>query len=206
MSVLEELPAVTGRGCAASRGGTGKQIPTAEGCGVVTPTARKVVLVPFPFSDLSQSKVRPTVAASNTPKEMLVKKRLVLGSLLLLLCSSSGCSSNSADSLMTEEIKNLNELAEALETKAPEAKVNELQSKLRDTNKKIEALKLSEDEKKKLVERHRDEMAKASMRFAKASMNKAFGQGFPGMQDPSKMPVIPGAGGVPAGYPGAAKE
>jgi mRNA interferase MazF len=32
---------------------------------VVTPTAGEVVLVPFPFSDLSQSKVRPAVCLAN---------------------------------------------------------------------------------------------------------------------------------------------
>jgi mRNA interferase MazF len=32
---------------------------------VVTPTAGEVVLVPFPFSDLSQSKVRPAVSLAD---------------------------------------------------------------------------------------------------------------------------------------------
>jgi mRNA interferase MazF len=32
---------------------------------VVTPTAGEVVLVPFPFSDLSQSKVRPSVCLAD---------------------------------------------------------------------------------------------------------------------------------------------
>jgi mRNA interferase MazF len=33
---------------------------------VVTPTAGSVVLVPFPFSDLSQAKLRPAVALANS--------------------------------------------------------------------------------------------------------------------------------------------
>ena len=107
----------------------------------------------------------------------------------------------------------MNDLAEALETKAPEAKVNELKKQLEETDKKLQALKLSDDEKKKLVERHKDELTKASMRLAKAGMNKAlgdfgkiFGEGFPGMPDPGKVPGFPGAGEVPPGFPDAGKK
>ncbi|MSR33060.1 MAG: MazF family transcriptional regulator [Gemmataceae bacterium] len=35
------------------------------GCGVGTPAAGEVALVPFPFSDLSQSKVRPAVCLAD---------------------------------------------------------------------------------------------------------------------------------------------
>jgi hypothetical protein len=126
-----------------------------------------------------------------------VRKLLVLGSLLLVLCGVSGCGAN-ADSLIKEQIKAMNDLAEALETKAPEAKVNEVQKKLEVTDKKLQALKLSDDEKKQLTERHKDEMTKASMRLAKAGMNKTigdfgkvFGEGFPGMPASDKMPGFP---------------
>ncbi len=36
---------------------------------MVTPTAGEVVLVPFPFSDLSQSKVRPAVCLADAGRE-----------------------------------------------------------------------------------------------------------------------------------------
>jgi mRNA interferase MazF len=45
------------RGSSASGG----LAPSGGGCRVVTPATGEVVLVPFPFSDLSQSKVRPAV-------------------------------------------------------------------------------------------------------------------------------------------------
>ena len=35
---------------------------------MVTPTIGSIVLIPFPFSDLSQSKLRPTVILANAGK------------------------------------------------------------------------------------------------------------------------------------------
>jgi hypothetical protein len=65
----------------------------------------------------------------------------------------------------------------------------------------LAALKLSEDEKKKPVERHQDELQKAGMRLAQAGMNRTMGDfgkmlggqgpGIPGGQMPA-MPVGPG--------------
>ncbi|MBI4521861.1 MAG: type II toxin-antitoxin system PemK/MazF family toxin [Gemmatimonadetes bacterium] len=39
--------------------------PARGRCGVVTPSAGGIVLVPFPFSDLSQAKLRPAVALAD---------------------------------------------------------------------------------------------------------------------------------------------
>jgi hypothetical protein len=146
-----------------------------------------------------------------------MRKLFGLASLFLVVCGVSGCGAN-ADGLVKEEIQTMNDLADALENKAPEAKVSELKKKLEDTDKKLQALKLSGADKKKLVERHQEELMKASMRLAKAGMSKALGdfgmrsgQGFPGLPDPTKMPAFPnagkGAGGVPVppGFPGAGK-
>src|SRR5215208_7134732 len=43
----------------------GRLEPAGGGRGVVAPSAGEVVLVPFPFSDLSQSKVRPAVCLAD---------------------------------------------------------------------------------------------------------------------------------------------
>jgi hypothetical protein len=129
-----------------------------------------------------------------------MRKLLVSASLVVLACGVSGCGGANGDSLMKEQVKDMNDLAAALESKAPEAKVKELSTKLQETEKKLKALNLSEDEKKKLAERHRDELVKASMRLAQAGMNKAmgdFGNVFGG---------FPGAGELPAGFPGAGKK
>ena len=71
----------------------------------------------------------------------------------------SGCGAN-ADSLMKQDIKAMNDLADAVESGAPEAKVAELKTKLEEINKKLEALKLSDEDKKKLIEQHKDELVK----------------------------------------------
>ena len=56
----------TGRGRTSCGSGLGGGlVPTGGGCGVVPPATGEVVLVPFPFSDLSQSKVRPAVCLAD---------------------------------------------------------------------------------------------------------------------------------------------
>ena len=44
---------------------------------------------------------------------------------------------------------------------------------MQDTGKKLDDLKLSDDDKKKLIEAHKDEITKASTRLVKAMMGKA---------------------------------
>jgi hypothetical protein len=105
---------------------------------------------------------------------MPVKKLIVSASVLILLCGVSGCGSN-ADSLVKDQIRLTNELADALEKK-DEAKIKDLTQKLEDTGKKLDALNLSHDEKKKLAERYKDDLQKAGMRMAKAGMNRAMGE------------------------------
>jgi TolB-like protein len=133
------------------------------------------------------------MTASIHPSTGDTVKKLLLGSLFLALCAVSGCGAN-ADSLVKEDIKAMNDLAEALETNAPEAKVKELRTRLEDTNKKLAALKLSDDDKKTLVERHKDELVKAQMRFVKAQAKGIAEGGFPGLADLGKMTGFPGAG------------
>jgi hypothetical protein len=107
-----------------------------------------------------------------------------------LIAGVSGCSAN-PDSMVKEQIAAMNDMSAALESKAPEAKVKEAQKRMEDANKRLEALKLSDDAKKQLLERHKDELTKATMRFVQASMKlgdfgKAFGGAIPGLPDPSK--------------------
>jgi hypothetical protein len=153
-----------------------------------------------------------SLVSQPTLKEISMKRSLGFGVLLAAFCGIVGCGA-SADSLMNDQVKAMNEMADALEKKAPESTVSEIQTRMKNTNEKLEALKLSDDEKKKLLERHKDELTKATTRVAQASMNKVmeqfgkgFGGGFPGMPDPGKMPgfpgfnnmpVVPGAGGLP---------
>ncbi len=108
-----------------------------------------------------------------------MKRLLGLGSVSLLFFALSGCSGN-ADGLVQEQIKDMNDLAQAIETNAPDATLKDLQQKMQDTGKKLDDLKLSDDDKKKLIEAHKDEITKASTRLVKAMMGKA-GRQLPGM-------------------------
>ena len=122
-----------------------------------------------------------------------MKKAFVLASLVVLSFTSSGCGP-SPDTLMKEQIKEMNDMADALENNQPE-KVKEVEKRIEATNKKVEKLSLSDDETKQLAERHKDELTKATVRLQKAmmnsmtkNMNKAMGGGFPGMPNPGKLP------------------
>jgi hypothetical protein len=132
---------------------------------------------------------------------LVVKKLIVFAGMVVLVCGVIGCGRN-ADSLIKEEIKNMNAMADAMEKK-DDAKLKDCQTKLEETNKKLQALKLSDQEKKQLLERHQDELQKATMRVVQASMSrmgdlgKMFGGKFPGMpggQMPN-MPPMPAAPG-----------
>ena len=122
-----------------------------------------------------------------------MKKLFTLLGLFLLLCGVSGCGS-SADSLVKEQIQNMNNLAEALENKAPDSKISELSEKYKATDQKLNDLKLSDEEKKAVMEKNKDEYGKAAIRLAKASFGKTmgdmfgkgFGGGLPGMPNPAK--------------------
>ncbi len=120
--------------------------------------------------------------------------RLVkLGSLFVAVCAISGCGA-SADSLMKDQIQLLNQLAEAYETKAPEAKINEIKQKQEENNKKFGDLKLSPDDAKKLAEKYDGELKTAIMRYMKAVVAVAaakgdFGMAFQGLPGMSNFPM-----------------
>jgi hypothetical protein len=88
-----------------------------------------------------------------------MKKCVVVAFAFGLLVNVSGCGS-SPDSIMKDSIAAMNDLADAVEKK-DEGKAKAAATKLQDLEKKLDALKLSEDDKKKLLEKHKDEAGKA---------------------------------------------
>jgi archaellum component FlaC len=88
---------------------------------------------------------------------------------------------------MKDQIKAMNDMSEALENDAPKSKLEEIGKRTKEINEKFEGLSLSDEEKKKLVEKHKDELAKATVRL-QAAMMKSMGDGFPGMSQPGKLP------------------
>ncbi len=118
-----------------------------------------------------------------------MKKYAVLGSICLLFVGLSGCGASGADGLMQEMIGEMNDLAAAAESNAPDSKIKEIQDKMTETGKKLDALKLTDDEKKKLTEKYQEPMQKAADRMLKAMMAKGMkdmGGALPGM------PTMPG--------------
>jgi hypothetical protein len=124
-----------------------------------------------------------------------MKKVSVLGCAFVFLVGVSGCGS-SPDSLVKDQIKNMNDMADAME-KGDEAKLKELEKKSKDIEKKLDDLKLSDEEKKKLLEKHKDELGAALGRIMQATMKKGLGGGMDkglgdmmkkGLEDATKKP------------------
>jgi hypothetical protein len=99
-----------------------------------------------------------------------MRRTLCLGGVALLLFAVSGC--GGADSLVQEQIKDMNDLAKAFETNAPESVVRNLQKKTEETGKKLQDLKLSDEELKNLIERHKDALLAATVRLQIAMRGK----------------------------------
>jgi peptidoglycan hydrolase CwlO-like protein len=125
-----------------------------------------------------------------------MKKVLVFASLLVFFVSLNGCGS-SPESLVQDQIKAMNDMADALEKNAPEAKLTELKNRADEIGKKLEKLNLSEDEKKKLFEKHKDEITKAGQRLMTAMMGKAMQGLGPQLQGMPGMPTMPGMPAMP---------
>jgi biopolymer transport protein ExbB/TolQ len=89
-----------------------------------------------------------------------------------MLVNVSGCG-GSPDGLMKEMISGLNSLADSMEKGESEDKQKAIADKLKATSEKLDKLKHSEDQKKALVEKHKDDMTKAMMRLMAASMKQA---------------------------------
>jgi len=86
--------------------------------------------------------------------------------------SMCGCGSSPGDSLMNDMIKCMNEMADAIEKKLPEDQLKSIQARMKELGDKLDALQLSAEDKKKLVEKHKDAMAKAAERMQKAMMGQ----------------------------------
>ena len=121
--------------------------------------------------------------------------KLYLMVLLGVLVSAIGCSP-SADSLVQRQIGELNELADALEGGADQAKLDAIGERMKETKTALDNLDIPAAEKKRLAEKYAKPASEALARVAKASMSKMGGmmegmmQGFQG-----------GAQGFPQGFP-----
>ncbi len=123
--------------------------------------------------------------------------KVLCGSILaVFLVSLCGCGA-SGDALAKQQIAELNELADAFESGAEEAKIDEISERMEKTGKAFDELGLSDAQKKELDEKYATEMIKAQARIKKAAVSqmqekmKGMMPGMPDMPDMSKMPAIP---------------
>ncbi len=122
-------------------------------------------------------------------------KNLVLYvSLGLLSLTLVGCGSK-ADRLIKKQIKLMNKVADRMENGATEADIKDLTDEMKEIGKQLDELELSEEEKKKLEEKYKDDMKEATERMMKAA--------FKGAMD--KMKKEMGKGGFNKGAPSFGK-
>ena len=69
VTVLDEEPAQASETALLSEASIGRLESAGGRCRVVTPAVGSVVLVPFPFSDLSEAKLRPAVALADAGRD-----------------------------------------------------------------------------------------------------------------------------------------
>jgi hypothetical protein len=103
-----------------------------------------------------------------------MKRFVPLCVLFMLLVGIGGCAKNSADSLMKQQIALSNEMADILESDAPESAMESsmapLKTRQEELKKKIDAL--SEEEKQKVMEQNKEAFEKAKERFIEAYFKK----------------------------------
>ena len=101
-------------------------------------------------------------------------KSLGLVSACLLVLGLSGCGANAdADALIEEQIQAMNDYADVLENDASISKMLEFKNRFEATSKKLKELNLSDEESKKLHEKHNEEYTLARARLQKASKKKS---------------------------------
>lgn len=119
-----------------------------------------------------------------------MRKSLTFGGMIALCLVASGCGSSGPDALINEMIACMNDMADAIEKKAPKDKIDALKARGDELDKKLKALNLSKEDEAKLREKHKDALEKAGKRMMEAMM-KDMGGLIPGM--PS-MPGLPKSG------------
>jgi hypothetical protein len=131
-------------------------------------------------------------------KKEIPMRRVIVAGVLLVLGGLCGCGSG-PDGVVKAQIKTTNDLANALESNAPEADVQEIQKRLDHLRGQLSGLKLSETEEKKLMEKYQPEMEAATQRLMTATMTAAMrnlgGTAVPGLDGKNPFGGTNAAGG-----------
>jgi hypothetical protein len=106
----------------------------------------------------------------------MLRRTLCLAAAAALL-ATAGCGGK-ADGLVKDLIADQYAYADAMDA-GDEVKMKECEERMKATTKKFDDLKLSEDEKKKLKEKYKEELEKANMRMYQATVKKMAPGAFP---------------------------
>lgn len=100
-----------------------------------------------------------------------MRRVLGFGLVAVVLASASGC--GGPDGLMKELIAGLNDMAASIEKKEPAEKQKAAAERVKATSEKLDKLKLSDEEKKKLVEKYKPQLEEAMKRLMTAAFANA---------------------------------
>jgi hypothetical protein len=95
-------------------------------------------------------------------------RSIVAGCTVALLISVSGCE-KSAEDRTKKQIDLMNDLADAIEKK-DEAKAKSVAQELKENGEKLKAMNLSDDDKKKIAEKYKEDLGKALGKLLAAAM------------------------------------
>ena len=94
-------------------------------------------------------------------------RRVLAVGLVFVLAAAGGC--GSPDGTIRDAVAGMNKLAEAIERGESKERQEELAQKVKDSFAKFDQLKMSEEQKKALFDKHADELGKALLRLKAAA-------------------------------------
>lgn len=127
-------------------------------------------------------------------------KRILSLVLFAALLPLAGCGGQNAESLIQEQIAQLNSYADALESGADETQLESIQGQMEKTKTALDNLKLSDEEKQKLGDKYGKQLTEAAQRVMLAGRKKMGGM----MQGAKKRMPVP-TPGSPDGMPKSPK-
>ena len=116
-------------------------------------------------------------------------KAIIMTLLLVGLVPLAGCGSK-AESLLKQQVADMNRLADAIESGKSQAVIDEVAKSMAATMEELDSLKLSSEEKAKLGNKYAQELMQASKRLM-ATQVKKMGAEMPKMPQMPKMPKMP---------------
>lgn len=89
--------------------------------------------------------------------------------LIAITLSVAGCG-NSNDTLIENQIRDMNAMADAIEKGASEEEIKKIEERMKENEQQLEALDLTKAEQEELMKKHSDAIEKASERMMNAMM------------------------------------